>query len=188
MKLYFFVVECINIVYYVTENTLNVYKINRLFLVISCYSMWQLMSNWLTWKFGLKKAIRLSFINCTLRQGCNFVVKRAGNSLVYNQHSYRADAEVKYYKYRFPILFCRGVLKATLITVCFIPTNDLEINKPNFVVGHGIVVQLGCTTIRLWYKQEQQYGKTHQLGFIRAVSWSAQNGESHWSHVHITLK
>jgi len=23
--------------------------------------------------------------------------------------------------------------------------------------------------------------------FIRAVSWSAQNGESHWSHVHITL-
>jgi len=27
----------------------------------------------------------------------------------------------------------------------------------------------------------------HQLGFIRAVSWSAQNVESHWSHVHITL-
>ena len=27
----------------------------------------------------------------------------------------------------------------------------------------------------------------HQLGFIRAVSWSAQNAESHWSHVHITL-
>jgi len=25
------------------------------------------------------------------------------------------------------------------------------------------------------------------LGFIRAVSWSAQNAESHWSHVHITL-
>jgi len=25
------------------------------------------------------------------------------------------------------------------------------------------------------------------LGFIKAVSWSAQNGESHWSHVHITL-
>jgi len=29
----------------------------------------------------------------------------------------------------FPILFLRGVLKATLITLCFIPTNDLEINK-----------------------------------------------------------
>ena len=27
----------------------------------------------------------------------------------------------------------------------------------------------------------------HQLGFIRAVSWSAQNAESRWSHVHITL-
>ena len=23
--------------------------------------------------------------------------------------------------------------------------------------------------------------------FIRAVNWSAQNAESHWSHVHITL-
>jgi len=39
-------------------------------------------------------------------------------------------------------LFVRGVLKATLITLCFIPTNDLAINKPNFVVGHGTVVQL----------------------------------------------
>jgi len=27
----------------------------------------------------------------------------------------------------------------------------------------------------------------HHMGFIRAVSWSAQNAESHWSHVHITL-
>jgi len=27
----------------------------------------------------------------------------------------------------------------------------------------------------------------HQLGFIRAVSWIAQNAESHWSHVYITL-
>jgi len=27
----------------------------------------------------------------------------------------------------------------------------------------------------------------HQLGFIRTVSWSAQNDESHWSQVHITL-
>jgi len=23
--------------------------------------------------------------------------------------------------------------------------------------------------------------------FVRAVSWSAQNAESHWSHVYITL-
>jgi len=27
----------------------------------------------------------------------------------------------------------------------------------------------------------------HQLDFIRAVSWSVQFAESHWSHVHITL-
>jgi len=73
-----------------------------------------------------------------------------------------------------------------LITLCFILTNDLEINKPNFVVGHGTVVQLGCTTIRILYKQAQQYSRTHQLDFIRAVSWSAQNGVSHWPHVHIT--
>jgi len=84
-------------------------------------------------------------------------------------------------------LFFRGVFKVTLITLCFILANDLEINKPNFVVGHRTVVQLGCTTIRLWYKPAQHYSRTHQLGFIRAVSWSAQNSESHhWSHVHIT--
>jgi len=60
-------------------------------------------------------------------------------------------------------LFLGGVFKATLITLYFIPANDLEINKPNFVVGHGTVVHLGCTTIRLWYKQGQQYSRTHQL-------------------------
>jgi len=27
----------------------------------------------------------------------------------------------------------------------------------------------------------------HILGFIRAVSWSAQNAELHWSHLHIAL-
>jgi len=46
---------------------------------------------------------------------------------------------VKFYKDTFPILFFRGVFKATLITLCFIPTNDLETNKPNFVVGHSTV-------------------------------------------------
>jgi len=46
---------------------------------------------------------------------------------MWNQYSYRADAEVKFYKYRFPLLFLRGVLKKTLITLCFIPINDFEI-------------------------------------------------------------
>jgi len=62
-------------------------------------------------------------------------------------------------------LFFRGVFKATLITLCFIPTNDLESNKLNFIVGHGTVVQVGCTTIRLWYKQAHQHSRTYQLGF-----------------------
>jgi len=44
-------------------------------------------------------------------------------------------------------LVFRGVFKATQITLCFISTNDVEINKLNFVVGHGTVVQLGCTII-----------------------------------------
>jgi len=69
-----------------------------------------------------------------------------------------------------PNFVFRRVFKETLITLCFVPTNHLEINKLNFVVGHGTVVQLGCTTIRLWYKQAQQYSRTHQLDFIRAVS------------------
>jgi len=29
------------------------------------------------------------------------------------------------------------------------PYKDLDINKPNFAVGHGTAVQLGCTTVRL---------------------------------------
>jgi len=44
-----------------------------------------------------------------------------------------------------------------------------------------------ASNIVFGYKQAQQYRRINQLGFIRAVSWSAQNAESHWSHVHITL-
>jgi len=65
-------------------------------------------------------------------------------------------------------LLFRGVFKATLITLCFIPTYDLEINELNFVVGHGTVVQIGCTTIRLWYKQTKQCSRTHQLCFYQS--------------------
>jgi len=36
-------------------------------------------------------------------------------------------------------------------------------------------------------KHSNLASRTHQLGFIRSVSWSAQNAESHWSHVHITV-
>ena len=51
-----------------------------------------------------------------------------------DQYSCRTDAEVKFYKYTFPILFLKGVLKAALITLCFIPRNDSEINKPNLLL------------------------------------------------------
>jgi len=58
-----------------------------------------------------------------------------------------------------------------------------------FVAGYGaVVVQPASINIVFGYKQVQRYSRKHQLGFIRAVSWSAQNAESHWSHMHnITL-
>jgi len=32
----------------VVENTSNIYKVNEVFRVTSCVSVWELMSNWLT--------------------------------------------------------------------------------------------------------------------------------------------
>ena len=46
-----------------------------------------------------------------------------------------------------------------------------------FVAGRGTVVQPASINIVFGCKQAQQYSRTHQLGFIRAVSWSAQNAE-----------
>jgi len=67
----------------------------------------------------------------------------------------------------------------------------LDVSAGHFwpvVSGHGTVVYPACTDIVFGYKQAQQYSRTHRLGFIRVVSWSAQNAESLWPHVHITLK
>ena len=86
------------------------------------------------------------------------------------------------------LIFQRYFFQSNTNHALLYPCKWLETNQLNFVIGHDNVVQLGCTVIRLWYKQAQQYSRTHQLGFIRTVSWCAQNGESHWSHVHITLK
>jgi len=61
------------------------------------------------------------------------------------------------------------------------------INILKFVAGHGTVVQPASINIVFGYIQAQQYSRTYHLGFIRAVSWSEQNAESHWSHVHTTL-
>jgi len=40
-------------------------------------------------------------------------------------------------------------LKATLITLCFILADDLQI-KLKFVAGHGTVVQSACIKYRIW--------------------------------------
>ena len=53
-------------VYCALESTLSTYKINKLFLATSCFSLWELVSNWLTWKFWLKTAFKLYFINFIL--------------------------------------------------------------------------------------------------------------------------
>jgi len=60
-------------------------------------------------------------------------------------------------------------------------------NMLKFVAGHGTVVQPVSINIAFGCKQAQQHSRIHRLSFIRAVSWSAPNAESHWSHVHITL-
>jgi len=78
-------------------------------------------------------------------------------------------------------------LRATPITPCFVLADDLHFNMLKFVAGHGAVVQPASINIVFGYKQAQQYSRIHQVAFIRAVSWTAQNAESHWSHVHITL-
>jgi len=68
----------------------------------------------------------------------------------------------------------RSVLRATLITFCFVLADDLHINLLNFVAGHGTVVQPVSINIVFGCKQAQQYSRIHQLSFIRAVGWSAQ--------------
>jgi len=49
MKVHFLDIECIKKVCCVIEITLNIYKINKLFLVISCFGMWKLMNNMKVW-------------------------------------------------------------------------------------------------------------------------------------------
>jgi len=66
-------------------------------------------------------------------------------------------------------------LRATLITLCFVLADDLHVNILKFVVGHGTVVQPVSINIVFGCIQAQQYSRTHHLGFIRTVSWSAQN-------------
>jgi len=70
-------------------------------------------------------------------------------------------------------------LRETLITLWFVLADDLHINILKFVAGHS-VVKPASINIVFGCKQAQQCSRTHQLGFIRVVSWSAQNAQSHW--------
>jgi len=60
--------------------------------------------------------------------------------------------------------------------LCFALADDLRINILKFVAGHCAVVQ---PAIAFGYKQAPQYSRKHQFGFIRVVSWSARNADSH---------
>ena len=51
----------------------------------------------------------------------------------------------------------------------------------------NLLLEPASINVVFGYKQAQQYSRKHQLGFVRAVSWSAQNAESHCSHMHIIL-
>jgi len=79
MKLFFFFIDCTNesLLCYRKRIKYTVYKINKLFLATSCFSMRELMSNCLTWnfgqnrhsftwKFGQNRHSFTCFINCTL--------------------------------------------------------------------------------------------------------------------------
>jgi len=70
-------------------------------------------------------------------------------------------------------------LWVTLITLCFVLVDDLHINILKCVVGHGTAVQPASINIIFGCKQAQHNRRTYQLGFIRAVSWSALNAEMH---------
>jgi len=86
-----------------------------------------------------------------------------------------------------PNLISRGVLRAILTTLCFGIADDIHIEILIFVAGHGTVVQPDSINMVFGCKQTQPYSRTHHLGFIRAVSWSAQNADAHWSYVRVTL-
>ena len=113
--------------------------------------------------------------NVTPRHGSNFVVKCGGrqHSVKPIQSSGRCRSYVSYIK--FPNLISRGVLRATLITLCFVLADDLHINIQYLTLLLDTVLQLSLLPIVFGCKQAQQYSRTHQLSFIRADSWSAQN-------------
>ena len=64
-------------------------------------------------------------------------------------------------------LISKGVLRAALISLSLQMIYLLIYHK--FIYGHGTVVQPASINIVFGCKQAQQYSRTHQLCFIRAV-------------------
>ena len=66
----------------------------------------------------------------TSSHGRNFVAKCGGHRLVWNQYSHRVYAEVTFYTVYIQIhnRISRCVLRATLITLCFLLADDLHIS------------------------------------------------------------
>ena len=83
-------------------------------------------------------------------------------------------------------LISRDVLRAPLITLCFVLADDLHIIL-KCVVGHGTVVQPVSINIVFGCKQAQQYSRSHHLDFIRTVSWNALVARAYHSYSR-TLK
>ena len=63
--------------------------------------------------------------NSCFSSWAQFCCKMWEDSLVWKHHIHRVDAEVKFYEYRFPILFFLNVLKTTPIRLCFILTDQM---------------------------------------------------------------
>jgi len=61
-----------------------------------------------------------------------------------------------------PNFISKCVLRATLITLCFVLVGDLHVNILKFVAGHGTVVQPVSINIVFGFKQAQQYRRRHQ--------------------------
>jgi len=106
-----------------------------------------------------------------------FCCKMLGESLVCNQYSNQVDAEVKFYKYRFPIVFFTGVLKAIVITLCIILTDDFQINILKFVSGHGHTVLLfsNVTSIQALTNVHHGHIQGHMLLKVEVTNLAIRN-------------
>jgi len=137
--------------------------------------------DFLWWKTPTCSSSQLTYV---VNHGRNFVVKCGGTAWC-ETNIVNGSMQKTFYTYSFPVLFLEVFWEQHESR--FVLADDLHINILEFVAGHGTVVQPASINIVFGCKQAQQYSRTHQLGFIRAVSWIAQNAESHWSHVHIAL-